>query len=660
MNKLLAGITLLCLLWGNPMHARAGVPDWLRSANRSVLPKYPEETNAVILFDEQLTTVNDNREIKTLYRRAIKILRPEGREMGKVVVYFDGETRLTYLKAWGITAQGQEYEVKEKDAVEANLSSDNLYEDTRYKVLRIPAADPGNVIGIEYEQRRRPSILQDAWWPQSDLPVRRAIFELRLPQGWEYRTAWINHDPLNPQSAGKNQLDWELENIPAIESEPSMPDWRSLSGRMGVTYFSRTDSDGADFATWQGVGAWYTRLAEGRQKATPEMQKKVIELTAGATTPLEKIRALCTFVQKEIRYVAIEIGIGGYQPHSADEVFTNRYGDCKDKVTLLRALLAEAGVKSNYVLINASRGVVAPDFPTMLEFNHVILAIPLPIVDTNQKLCAVSNDPKLGRILYFDPTDPITPLGDLPPSLQANYGLLVTNDGGQLVKLPLIPPIFNRLLRAAKLTLTSTGGIYGDVDEIRWGFPAEELRAKLMIVPEADRAKFIESFLGNFIGGFSLESSRVENLEKPNETLILHYHFEARDYANLAGNLLLVRPRVMGSKSDDVMEATHGSTSKERKYPVEFSAATLQSDIFEISLPAGYKVDELPPPVSIDEGTATYRSKTELDGNVMRYTRQFQINDVLVPTGHLSELKNFYRQVTADERNSAVLKQIAP
>jgi Domain of Unknown Function with PDB structure (DUF3857)/Transglutaminase-like superfamily len=659
--RLLVCLAILGAASANHKIVLAGTPDWLRAAAQTPLPKNPEDINAVLLLDEQTTTVSDNGDIKTVFRRAYKIFRPGGRQFGKVVVSFDMETRLTYLKGWSIPAQGKDYEVKEKDSIETSLFSESLYDDTRYKILEIPAADPGNVIGYEYEQKRRPSIFQDMWWFQQEIPVRLARFTLRLPSGWEFRPYWLNHPAERPKVEEGNQIVWELADVSPIESEPSMPDWRAVAGRMGVVYIGPgAGTGGKSLASWQDVGAWYARLAEGRQKVTPEMKKKTDELTGGKNTPLEKIRALSAFVQKDIRYVAIEIGIGGYQPHSAEDVFTNRYGDCKDKVTLLKALLAEGGIQSNYVLINASRGVVAPDFPTMLEFNHVILAIPLLAPDGSEKLYAVEDDPKLGNILFFDPTDPSTPMGYLPPSLQANYGLLVTADGGQLVKLPLIAPTLNRLLRQAKLTLTPNGGIYGDVDELRWGYPADELRARLMSVPEVERAKYIERFIGTFIGGFSLESSQVENLDKPDRALMLHYRFEAGDYAKTAGNLLLVRPRVMGSKSDDVMEVTSGSTPKERIFPVVFPVASLESDVFEISLPPGYTVDELPPAVSIESGTATYKSKVEMDGNVMRYIRNYQVNDVLVTTDHLSDLKKFYRQVSADESNSAVPKQIQP
>ncbi len=219
--------------------AVAATPDWLRAIAQQPLPKYPDDTNAVVVWDEQLTTLNPQGEIKTLYRRAYKILRAEGREHGTVVVYFDEETRLTYLKAWSIPAQGKEYEVKEKEAVETSPFSEGLYLDTRLKVLKIPGAEPGSLIGYEYEQKRRPYVLQDTWSFQEEIPVRHSRFTLQLPAGWEYNVFWLNHAAVEPHATSGNQWTWELENVPAVEREPSMPPWPAVAGRLAVTYFPR-------------------------------------------------------------------------------------------------------------------------------------------------------------------------------------------------------------------------------------------------------------------------------------------------------------------------------------------------------------------------------------------------------------------------------------
>jgi hypothetical protein len=115
--------------------------------------------------------------------------------------------------------------------------------------------------------------------------------------------------------------------------------------------------------------------------------------------------------------------------------------------------------------------------------------------------------------------------------------------------------------------------------------------------------------------------------------------------------LLLVRPRVLGVKSEAIME-----TPEPRQYPIEFEGPVQDTDVFQITLPAGYTVDDLPPPVDADFGFASYHSKTEVNGNVIGYTRTFEIKDLSVPVSKSEDLKKFYRIIASDERNTAVLK----
>src|SRR5579863_10029931 len=250
-------VTTLLLILLSCLPAVAGVPDWIRSQAGQPLPKFSDDPNAVILMEEQSTSVDHEGEIKTVYRRVYKILRPEGRKYGQVPVYFDQETRLTYLKGWCISAQGAEYEVKEKEAVETSPFAEALYVDTRLKVLKIPAAEPGSIIGYEYEQRRWPFVLQDLWRFQSELPVLHSRFVLKLPEHWEYHAHFLNHAEVEAQPAGDRQWKWDLENIAAIEREPSMPALRGLAGQLAVSYFPGKDmARSSTLRSWQEVGSW--------------------------------------------------------------------------------------------------------------------------------------------------------------------------------------------------------------------------------------------------------------------------------------------------------------------------------------------------------------------------------------------------------------------
>lgn len=625
----------------------------MHESARQPLPTYPPETVAVVLLDESVITVKDSGEIETLARRAYKILRPEAREQyGTVEVGLGTETKLSYMKAWAIPATGPEYEVNDKEAIETGYGEE-LYSSVRRKRLRIPAVEPGSIVGYEFVQRDRPYVLEDTWFIQDRIPVLRSRVTLYLPSGWEMATYWANYPETKPKSSSPNQFVWEMENVPAVEHEQGMPALHAVAGRMTLKYFPRdpglrSKSNGS----WRDIGSWYAQLTADRRQANPEIQKKVAELTSGASTLLDKMRGLAAFLQHDIRYVAIEIGIGGHQPHPAEAVFRNRYGDCKDKVTLLGTMLREVSVESYYVKVDTNRGVILPDAPSIIG-NHMIVAIRLPESVSAKDLYAVVVHPKLGRLLFFDPTDPYTPFGYLPHELQDSYGLLITPEGGELVRLPVLDSAANRLSRSAKFSLSPTGALSGDVEEVRWGELAASSRGQFLEVQPADRAKVVEGFLGSSLGHFQLKSATVGNLDKYDLALTLKYNFVADNYARQAGNLLLVRPRVLGQKGWAL------PSEKKRHYPVELSETSTQNDDIEIALPPGYVVDELPPPVEAKCDYGSYSSSVAVEGSTLHYKRTYEVKEVTVPPEKLEAFRDFMRQISADERQSAVLRKVA-
>jgi Domain of Unknown Function with PDB structure (DUF3857) len=198
-----ATVLLLLTFCFAPAALAGDAPDWLRRLAREPLVTYSKETDAVMLLDEGRTTVKENGEIVTFYRAAYKILRPQGTEVASFAVDFDEDTRLTYLKGWSIGPRGDEYEVKEKDALETgSLGGDALYSDTKIKRLKVPGAEVGSVIGVEYEQKRRPYTFEDTWYLQGPYPVKHSRFSLRVPAGWEYKAHWINMAEQEPKVAG--------------------------------------------------------------------------------------------------------------------------------------------------------------------------------------------------------------------------------------------------------------------------------------------------------------------------------------------------------------------------------------------------------------------------------------------------------------------------
>jgi hypothetical protein len=315
-------------------------------------------------------------------------------------------------------------------------------------------------------------------------------------------------------------------------------------------------------------------------------------------------------------------------------------------------MLAQIGVKSFLMPIDDKRGILTEKSPPDLGFNHVILAIQLPETSMPRPLPAIYSHPKLGQLLIFDPTNDLVPFGQLPYYEQDSYALLVTDGGGELIHLPVSKPELNGVKRTASLKLLPDGTLKGEVEEVRSGFHAMEIRGALKDETQQDRKKFIEKWvLGPAMGNFQLDSFTLENEDDIEKDFIIRYKFTAEHYAKSAGPLLLVRPRVVGEKGDYL------DPNKPRHYAYELEAPKLDNDVVEISLPDGFKVDELPDPARASFPFGEYRSATEVEGNTLRYKREFKMTATLVPLEKAGELKSLFSAINVDEKNVAVLKR---
>jgi hypothetical protein len=210
----------------------------------------------------------------------------------------------------------------------------------------------------------------------------------------------------------------------------------------------------------------------------------------------------------------------------------------------------------------------------------------------------------------------------------------------------------NSIMRAGKLTLEPSGALRGEVDETRLGDRASAERWRLRTVDKsADRIKPIEDLLAGSLSLFRITQASLINLNETSQPFGFHYAFEVQSYAKDVGGLLLVRPRVLGVKTSGILE-----TREPRQFPIEFEGPSRDTDTFDIKIPVGYVVDDLPPPVDADYSFASYHAKTEIKDNQIHYTRTFEVKELSVPVSRAEELKNFYRMIAGDERNTVVLK----
>jgi hypothetical protein len=394
------------------------------------------------------------------------------------------------------------------------------------------------------------------------------------------------------------------------------------------------------------VSKWYSELADPQAEPDDALALKARELAAGATTELEKIRAVGRFVQN-IQYISIQIGIGGYRPHRATEVFAKKYGDCKDKATLMRAMLRALGLKSYPVLIfSGDSTYVREEWASPTQFNHCIVAV--RVSDETQAPSVVTH-PSLGRLLIFDATDDHTPVGDLPDHEQGSWALVAAGAEGTLMRMPVTPPEANRLEREAEVTLTADGRIAVTLRERSQGQSAVRERGMFRQLSRPDYQKMVEGWITT--NGATL--ARLTKIEPTDDhaggRFSLDVEFSADRYAQTMANRLLVfKPVIVSHTGLPVVGAS------ERKHPVVLKARAF-SETVRFKLPEGFEVDELPDALKLDSDFGSYAASYEVKDGQLLFKRTLVQRASTVPADKYKLLRDFFGRIRAVEDSPVVL-----
>ena len=630
-------------------YAKDSVPDWVHAAASQPPGSYPPRTDAVVLLDDTTLSVAPDGHAVQHIRHVVKILRPGGRDEGVVHVFFDKDSKINFMHVWSIGPDGHEYAMKDNELLELGIPGEgNFYVDERFKAANPPGRDPGGIVAYEYEQRLAPYDHEATWFFEDNLPHLKQSFTLELPANFKYATVWAHHPEQKAVDLEHQRYRWEANGTPGIDLErvPMAPNMSALEGRMTVHFAPATD---ADLGTWKGVGDFYDQLARDRMVPTPEIAAKAAQLVAGKPDFYAKTEAIAEFVQKQIRYYVVEKGIGGRQPHPAADILRVGYGDCKDKSTLLSAMLKSVGIHSVLVLVDSHRGFVDPAAPSVLG-NHAIAAVEIPEGYNSPKLRSVVQVKSGRRYLIVDPTSEKTAFGQLEHTLQGGYAVIVEGSHSEIVQIPVLRPELNTLSRSASFELAADGTLKGAITEKRFGDLSERERYIYLQGEQKERESLLDRTLSRDFVSFNVAGVKTENAEALNQDLTTTFELSADRFARNVGPLMMVRPRVLGEES---LRADR----KPRTVPINLDEAMQEKDDFTIRLPEGYTADEIPEPISLDLGFAAYQSSTKVDGNALHYTRTYTVRDVTLPADRYADVQHLAEVIHNDEQNRAVLKK---
>lgn len=628
-----------------------GAPNWMRQAASVNVPGYEKNIKAVVLHNEQQTQLTSDGKLVTTENRAVKILTREGRrEAVAYALYLVSSGKVRDITAWLIRPDGTTKEYDKKTIIDRISDPDDVYDEYRVKIIDGTSdVDVGSIFGYTIVSEDRPLFFQDRYIFQDDLPTIYSRYSLSLPNGWKASSITFNSADIQPQVSGTNYT-WELRNLAPIASEPMSPAFVNLVPRIVVSFTPEKSEQGLNrvFADWTEVSRWASQMYDPQVVVDDAVAAKAQELTVNAKTELDKIRAIGTFVQN-MQYISIDIGVGygnGYRPRPSNVVLARGYGDCKDKATLMRAMLRALKIEAYPIAIySGDPNFVRAEWASPSQFNHCIIAV--KISDSTQSTSVITH-PKLGRLLIFDATDPYTAVGDLPEDEQGSYALIISGDNGGLSQMPITPAEFNSTKRKVDITLKADGTIEGIIRERSTGQSSRFERAALRLNSVSDYSKIIERWLTR--GATAARVTKLTPTDRHADSgFDLDVEFTAPAYGQLMQNRLLVFKPAIVSRAGSIY-----LTEKDRKNPVSLDATSFEENAV-FTIPQGFVVDETPDAVTLETPFGKYKSTYESKDGKLIYHRSMVLTRSFITADKYNTVRDFFSKILAAEQSPVVL-----
>lgn len=620
-------------------------PDWLRAAAGQPFPRIDPAAPAIILLNEQLLAIDAVSRVTRTTRFAVKVLTRPGIALAVArAIYSTGTGKVRDLDAWTLSPAGAVKKHGKQETADTVLVNEDIYNEVRARIVTgVASAEPGSIFGFESITEEQVPFPQHEFHFQGELPVLLARLTLSLPVDWQAEALTFNHEPVNPV-VFRGSYTWELRNLPFLTGESLRPPTSSLAPRLAVNYFPKGAA--GTVKSWAAVSDWLAELQDPQAAPSAELAAKAAELTAGAVTTVDRARALAKYVQS-VNYISIQTGIGrggGYRPHAASDVLKKHYGDCKDKANLLRALLRAVGISSYMVAIySGDPGYVHPEWPTPQQFNHAILAIDAAELN----FPAVTSHAALGRILFFDPTNPHTNFGDLARDLQDNHALVIAPAGrGALVSTPSFPPESDRVERITTIRLSPEGDISAALRERSFGQVAAAERGRASLRTPQGALLAVERWIERTVRGAKITKSETTDSQS---SLLLEVSFEAPKYGQVLGGRLLTFNGAVVARRDNFALADEPRTHALHIRPL------LDSDEIRIDLPAGFQLDEAPDPVTLKAPFGDYSASWKMDGGTLALSRRLLLRRSSIPAADYKGVRDFFDRVRAAEQAAVVL-----
>lgn len=623
--------------------ATSSLLDYKDIAEKYNLPKsveqsdYPE-ADGVVLF----STTDNNMEISTgsvitelaIHRMTKLFKNIESYSFVEIPIY-DGE-RILKVSARTIRADGTVITLKPEDFYQSTGEGRGytFYSDEKKLKFTFPSIEKNCIIDYEYTKIEDHPFWNEMWAIQDEMPTLFNKYTLIIPRilliekglngaGWDWNYKTYNYKLDAPfvdtRAALKDKaaIIWTVKDIKPFKTEKMMP---AAPNFMGYVKFAPSK-----WKDWSNMSEWYYKeLFAPQLIVSDEIKAQSLKLTKGIGNNTDKIRKLYDYV-KDLRYVSINLGDGGWRPHTPAEILRKQYGDCKDKSILLISLLKAADIESKPVLVLTSdEGKVDPAFPSA-DFNHMIVQVKLS--DTEK--------------CFIDPTSKYTPFGKLPSGCQdINVLVLNPDNTSQIEKTPAPEPNDNTDKISLNMILKRDGSTEFTAEEKFYGANNTYIRYRLEDKTNKELKEYCKSLIADEFTKSEINSCQLSDIDSLRASCSLKF-------SGIAGNIIQNQGDLMLVSSDPFkfFESTLWLLKDKREYPIKFDYPFNLEKTITIELPEGYSVRNLPKDVGQGITNVGYEKNISTSGNVIRLDERFRLSDALIPAANYQKIKKFFENI---------------
>jgi hypothetical protein len=476
-------------------------------------------------------------------------------------------------------------------------------------------------VKYEYDIKFKNGIIRfPAFAPLVDFnqSLQQAKYTLSIPAGVKFSSDAKNLPQFVKQSNNeKDVYTWEVAGRKAIDSEPYMTNLDTVIPILNLKPddFVYERSKGT-MCTWADLGRWEWSLVKDRDELPVAAVDKLKAMVANLPSDREKIKKLYEYLQSTTRYVSIQLGIGGYQPAIAADVYKTGFGDCKGLTNYMKAMLKAVGINSYFTIIHlgGEKGFNRK-YPSPSQSNHVILTVPVS-----------------GDTIPLECTSKHMPFGYVHADIAGHDALMVTPDDGRLIKLKAYPDSVSFVHKRLNLTLDKNGVLQAAV---KAAYEMSEYEDMLAFEKQMDNEERIKDIKADY----SLPSMTITNVscverhdEKPG--MDVKYNLQSETYATKSGSRFFCPVNPLRNRMKLF-------SKRIRKYPFVFGSGTNECDTIRLSLPDGFTIESRPSDLILQKKFGSFKSTITQQGNNLLVVQHFVINKGTYPASINNELKDF-------------------